>query len=134
MTKIIEAKKFGNIEIAQRQVGSIWIIKLDSELLGSKEHKVYLTRRTSVHIMKKLYAGCIGMSVAIIDKIRNIHGTHKVVIKYDRQDGGTDYYLEDLCMWDNSTRKRADGLDVQKFHPFMELSMNKLELAEGVYL
>jgi len=125
--KIIEAKKFSGVEMEHKTVGIIRKVKYDND----KEELVYISYRNKNHVMR-MFSG-LGMSIAVLDKLKK-QSVKNIIIKYERMNGGHEYYSTTVEDFFHSSKERAYDFDRQKFLSFDELKTNIIELGEGVVL
>jgi len=125
--KLLNSKKWANIEIDGRKCGQIIMAILESNNKKGK-YLIYVSYRNSSHVMKKKFPGSFGMSIAVLDKLQNIHHVPNIIIKYERQDGKFEYYMSKVNDWLKSEKEYYNGLDKQKFLSIMELQNFQLEV------
>lgn len=136
--KIIQSRKWANIELDGRKCGTIYKVKIEGyNISGNIEYKyynMYVSHRNASHVMKKWHPGHIGMSEVILTKLKILHHVKLIIIKYEKTTGEIEYYITKVSDWLDSPITKYDGTDKQYFLYLPDLLNHKVEVIAGVLL
>lgn len=127
--EIVKARKWSRVKLGSRKIGTIYYCDLDN-----KKSKLYfVTRRTTSHVMKKIFKGSVGISIAVLNKIETNHNVEDIILLFENINK-TEYYLTTTKDWRESPLERAYGADIQKFIPIDKLRENQIKVQQGIEL